>query len=201
MQTTLIVILSSLNAAIVGFGIYLAAYLKKKAQNLATREEFKELETQTAALTRTTARIEADIKGELWEKQKRWELKREILFDAAKRLAGLENALSHLNSTFTAAASPKATPGSPWQEFQNEGNTRWFKAKSEFDEAKLFVHVSCGEEMRNAFDSYGKRATEVAYKISRGDTDIWLKSIRELDKAILDVREGMRSEFGIKKPS
>jgi hypothetical protein len=201
METTLVIVVSLLNLALVGGGIYLGAYLKKKAQNLATREEFNELEIQTAALTRTTARIEADINGELWDKQKRWELKREILFDAAKRLARLENALAHLNTTFTVGAKNKEIPGSSWKELINEGNEKWFKAKSEFDEAKLFVQVSCGEEMRNAFESYGKRGTEVAYKISQGDTEIWLKSVLELDKAILAVREAIRIELGIKKAS
>jgi hypothetical protein len=46
MQITLIAIGLLLNALIVGLGIYLSSYLKKKAQNLATREEFKELEKQ-----------------------------------------------------------------------------------------------------------------------------------------------------------
>jgi hypothetical protein len=43
----------------------LTAYLRKKSQNLATREEFSELEKQTGALTRTTAQIQAEIKGHL----------------------------------------------------------------------------------------------------------------------------------------
>jgi hypothetical protein len=84
MQTTLIIIGLLLNFAIVGVGIYLSSYLKKKAQNLATREEFKELQKQTAELTRTTAQIEAEISGSQWDRQKRWELKRKVLFELGR---------------------------------------------------------------------------------------------------------------------
>ncbi len=200
METALVIVVSLLNAAIVGVGIYLAAYLKKKAQNLATREEFKELENQTAVLTRTTARIEADINGELWDRQKRWEVKREICFDAGKRVVQFENALGNLHSTYTTVSQSKETQGSSsWVELSNEANAKWFKAKSEFDEARLFVDVICGEEMRNAFESYGKLTTKIAYKISRGDTEIWSKSLPELVKGMSDVREAIRNELGIKK--
>src|SRR5215472_1589385 len=53
MQTWLVpVIFFLLNAALVGAGIYLSAYLKRKAESLATKEEFKDLQKQTAELTR-----------------------------------------------------------------------------------------------------------------------------------------------------
>src|SRR6266849_3945597 len=98
MQTALIVIVFLANAALVGGGIYLSAYLKKKAEGLATREEFKDLQKQTAELTRTTKEIEAKISGELWNQQKRWELKREVLFEATKRVAIIFDCLKHLDN-------------------------------------------------------------------------------------------------------
>ena len=104
MQTAFIVVISLLNVAILGVGIYLTAYLKKKAQNLATREEFKELQKQTAELTRTTAKIETDIKGDLWDRQKRWELKRDVLFDIVKNMGTTFDAL---NSVWAAHALPE----------------------------------------------------------------------------------------------
>jgi hypothetical protein len=166
MLTTLIVVLLLLEVVIVGVGIYLAAYLKKKAQNLATREEFKELEKQTAALTRTTAQIEADIKGSLWDRQKQWELKREILFDAAKRVAQIENALGNLNSAFKTAEEHKSVPGSGWEQLLIDENDKWFKANAAFKEARLFVDVSCGQEMRDAFKKYVDLIGNVSYEIS-----------------------------------
>jgi hypothetical protein len=83
MENSFMIILLLLNAILVGVGIYVSAYLKKKAQNLATREEFSELKTQTADLTRTTGLIQAEIKGDLWSRQKQWETRKDAMFKAS----------------------------------------------------------------------------------------------------------------------
>jgi hypothetical protein len=54
MQTALIIVVFLANACLVGVGIYLSAYLKSKAEALATKEELEDLKAQTAELTRTT---------------------------------------------------------------------------------------------------------------------------------------------------
>ena len=137
MQTTLIVVLSLLNTAIVGAGIYLTSYLKKKAQNLATREEFKELEKQTAALTRTTAQIEADIKSDVWDRQKRWELRRDALFELMKRLGTLKDSVTALVSVHQTDLQ------NGWQNDFNRTANRiklgqeWIDAASSLDNAIL----------------------------------------------------------------
>lgn len=46
-QMTLIIISFLANACLVAAGIYLWAHLKKKAEGLATKEEFKDLKEQT----------------------------------------------------------------------------------------------------------------------------------------------------------
>jgi hypothetical protein len=47
----------------------------------------------------TTAKeIEAKISNEMWDRQKRWEMKREVLFEVAKSIADLDDALNVLNS-------------------------------------------------------------------------------------------------------
>jgi hypothetical protein len=75
-----------------GAGAYLGSYLKKKGENLATHEDLEKLVTQMTAVTTATKNIEARISDEVWQKQKRWEAKREAIFEVMRRLGELEAA-------------------------------------------------------------------------------------------------------------
>src|SRR6266852_1966802 len=74
-------------------GAYFGAYLKKKGENLATHEDIDKLVDQVRAVTQTTKEIEAKISSDVWTMQKQWEMKQEVLFDAAKRIVELDNGL------------------------------------------------------------------------------------------------------------
>src|SRR5215470_19211540 len=69
-----------------GLGAYLVSYLKRKGENLATQEDISKL-------TQATKEIESKISTEMWDRQKRWELRRDVLFEVAKRLSELNHAL------------------------------------------------------------------------------------------------------------
>lgn len=71
-------------------GAYLGSYLKKKGENLATREDIEGLVEQVSAVTKATKEIEAKISSDVWDRQKQWELKRDLLLDAVKRMDELE---------------------------------------------------------------------------------------------------------------
>jgi hypothetical protein len=58
---------------------YLTGYAKKKGENRAIHEDLGKLTDQVAAVTKTAKEIEAKISSDLWDRQKRWELKREVL--------------------------------------------------------------------------------------------------------------------------
>src|SRR6266404_3989380 len=79
-------------------GSYLASYLKKKGENLATREDLDKLVEQVRAVTTATKEIEAKISTDVWDRQKRWEMKRDLLFEATRRLAAVNDSLMNLNS-------------------------------------------------------------------------------------------------------
>ena len=49
-----------------GAGAYVGSYLKKKGENLATREDISALVAQVATVTKTTKEIEAAISCDLW---------------------------------------------------------------------------------------------------------------------------------------
>jgi hypothetical protein len=55
-------------------GSYLAGYLKKKGENLATHEDIAKLVEQVSAVTKATKHIEARISNETWRRERRSDL-------------------------------------------------------------------------------------------------------------------------------
>ena len=92
MWTRLQVLISCGIALLLGLfsGSFLAEYLKRKGKNLATHEDIDKLVDQVRAVTRATKEIEAKISSDVWDRQKQWELKRDVLFMAAKRVSELD---------------------------------------------------------------------------------------------------------------
>jgi hypothetical protein len=116
--------LTTLTGAFVGS--YLAGYLKKKGENLATYEDFKDLKEQTRQLTQTTKEIEAKIDDQVWNRQRQWEVKRDILIEFARSISDFEQAVLQLstkvekrsNSLYEAELFSKALAG--WNESSNK---------------------------------------------------------------------------------
>jgi hypothetical protein len=77
---------------------YLAGYAKKKGENKAMHEDIEKVVEQMSAVTQATKAIEAKISSDVWDRQKRWELKREVLFDATKNVAVIFDRLKNLNN-------------------------------------------------------------------------------------------------------
>lgn len=70
-----------------GAGAYLGAYLKRKGEDRATKENLSNLNDQMALITATTKAIEDKISNETWDRQRRWELKKDLFLECS-RLVG-----------------------------------------------------------------------------------------------------------------
>jgi hypothetical protein len=129
--------------AVAGGGAYFGAYLKKKGENLATHEDMDKLVKQVEAVTRTTEEIKGEISRGLWDRQRRWDMKREVIFQAAKRLSEVDDALLSSSVVLKADLAKQAewklkapTTGEElsWGELKSERMMRWMKASTEYDE-------------------------------------------------------------------
>ena len=67
-------------------GSYLASYLKKKGENLATHEDIDKLVDQVRAVTTATKEIEERIESSAWSRQRHWEMKQDALFASVQAL-------------------------------------------------------------------------------------------------------------------
>src|SRR5579864_671592 len=130
-----------------GLGGAWGAYWVERGKNAATKDDIEEL-------TRLTKQIEAEISTGVWDKQKRWDMKREVLFDAARRLSELDDALLSYSVTMKEDRAQKLAweikkPSDDeilgWEQPKNERLARWMKASTEFDQSRLFVSIVCSK--------------------------------------------------------
>ena len=85
-----------------GAGAYFGAYLRKKGENLATKEDFEELKTQTEKLREATKEIDTKIEKRVWNDQRRWELRRDTLLVIMTSLRRAHRAVNALYSAYGA---------------------------------------------------------------------------------------------------
>jgi hypothetical protein len=177
-------------------GSYLGAYMKKKAENRAIHEDINKLVDQVRAVTAATKQIEAEISSGVWDKQKRWEMKRDVLFETTKRVAALYDAVSQLQvvlRTQSADAALKASTGG--QQMKIEENNTYFARKAAFRESQFFVEVTCGKEIADAINAFDSLVTRVAAGINKDDTTIFDVSSRQLTGLRNGVRDAIRNEL------
>ena len=152
--------LTTLVAAFVGS--YLAGYLKKKGENLATHEDIGKLVEQMAAVTTATKEIEAKISNDVWERQRKWDVKREALFEALKALSSVEAALVHLMMIFGNSRSASDPNGEWWMAKKRNATDMWNRALPRFKEARILALLVCGQDLRNALEALEKSIIAMA---------------------------------------
>ena len=180
-------------------GAYLGGYLKKKAENLATHEDIEKLVDQVRAVTMATKEIEAKVSSDVWNQQKRWELKRETLFEATKRLAEIEGALAGLYSMMQVKqAEAKADNDPAWLPIEKDRLQKWSSASTALDETLQLAGVVCDNETIRAIERIGAFANGLAGKLVSGkNIELYNKSKEEREKFHAVARAAIRKELGI----
>jgi hypothetical protein len=192
MQTIIVFALGTIFGA---FLTYLTAYMKKKGENFATREDLQGLVMQMSAVTEATKKIEAEISSGVWDKQKRWELRRDVLFEASRSVAAVEDSLLRLNSL-----TPFQTHGTELHraKAQLEAGRAYNDSICKFDAARLLVAVACSNRTTiSAFSAYSTLAKRIASETMRGDSGSWDKNAVERKNKFIEVGKVVRNELGV----
>src|SRR5436309_2834820 len=122
-----------------GSGAYFGSYLKKKGENLATHEDVQQLVTQMSAVTQATKEIEAKISNEVWDRQKRWEIKKEAIIAVVGDLSDLEDALSTVDAAYKSATLSGEDNLPHWQTQKSEAVDAWGRAMTKFKRSRLLA--------------------------------------------------------------
>jgi len=199
MQILLTVVLWVLSVVLALFiGGFLKSYMSKKGENLATHEDIEKLVDQVKAVTQTTKEIEARISGELWDRQKQWEMKRDVLFEATKRVSAAFQALNGLDSFIqTEVAHPEHKDALFWKQSKIDENTKWFHALEALDESRLVVGLICDKAVVEAIDEYRILTASIAARINKDDARIFGESVRKVLQLRDSLRDAIRKELGI----
>lgn len=186
-----------LEAVVAGAGAFLGSYLKKKGENLATHEDIDNVLEQVKAVTMATKEIEAQISSDVWERQKRWELKRDVLFQTMKAIAALRDALIFLSSICSVQneeLDPKKRDLVAGD--VSAANEKWFEAARRFDEAALLVALVCGTELTDLLQTFVIFMRGIAKELGR-DPTLLGKSKNELWQQSAAIKAAMRKEMGM----
>jgi hypothetical protein len=181
-----------------GVGAYLGLYFKKKGENRAIRKDLNELVTKV--VTQATKDIEVKISNDMWDKQRRWEMKRDAFFAVVRELESMERALSDLHTMYTPAMGDLAQSG-PHTLYMIEQKSKaldqWTGVSARFDAARAQAVLAGGAEVLGALNSVGKTMRDVAQGLLRGDLAIYSKSQKEMAAASVRVTAAIRKELGL----
>lgn len=181
-----------------GVGAYLGSYLKRKGENLATHEDINALVEQVSAVTTATKEIEAKISSEVWDKQRHWELKREVLFETLKGIAMVKERLTALYLAYLKAEAQKDN-SEKLQKLMQAIN-KWDEAADSLDKAAFLVALVCEDELEKLVLAFNLFNRDFGGKIFHGQPkEEFLTSIKELLKQSDAILASMRKEMGIKK--
>lgn len=152
-----------LTAGVAGAGAYFGAYLKKKAENLATHEDLEKLLQQVEAVTNRTKRIEEQISDEFWQRQRRWEAKRETIFEAMKRFGELEAVVAQ----FAGSMAVRDKGLLPQDVIEEQINLRRAvsSALKMFGISKNLVTLACGDEANRALSAVQVEMADLVKKV------------------------------------
>lgn len=186
-------------------GGYWGAYAKKKGEDDAASDRFGEVLKELRETTTLAKSIEAKISGDMWDRQKQWEMKREVLFDAARRLSEVDDALLTFTTTMRedqkcekiwANDPPSDAERLSWHNVRHDRVARWAKASTEFDESRLFINVVCTKSSMEAFQNLAVLVHNLAAAITK-DAESYERSKALLHRSILEAQFAIRKELGV----
>jgi hypothetical protein len=191
METVLYVVMWGLSIIVALFiGGFAKSYMSKKGENAALKEDIAEL-------TRTTKRIEAEISGDVWDRQKRWELKRDLLLELTKKTAAVSDALTGLHSVYMTEKANEKKGQPPRMDRRIEVGAVWGKAADDYDQAALLVSVVCEAETRSVLNAFSLVCREIGSKIIGGEPEIFINNIKDWLTKRETVMTVTRKELGI----
>ena len=153
-----------------GIGAFIGAYLKKKAENLATHEDLNKLVEQMATVTQTTESIKAAISDDVWDRQRRWEMRRDAVFSVMQALGKADETL-HFASLATVELR-KAGDKASFEVVNTEAWNTFYAAIDDFDQKRALALLVCGKEMSDTLMKLKKHLRDLAHMLGNGEIEI-----------------------------
>ena len=175
-----------------GVGAYLGSYLKKKGENLATHEDIDKLVDQIKAVTQATKEIEAKISNEMWDRQKRWEIKKDAIFETMKELGTVKANLIELMSAYQVS---KGRTDDLYLQARNRVSRKYQEGLLGFERARMVAMLVAGKDLQNKFRDFVTVAAEFSRDIvEEKDIDNHAR-LKEVIRCLEDLVELIRKDL------
>jgi hypothetical protein len=178
-------------------GSFLAGYLKKKAENLATHEDIGKLVDQVKAVTITTEEIKTQIKSDLWDSQKRWETRREVILESLRNVGRAQSIL--MDSIVSLGRSDDART----EEDKSAASVlathivkRCKRAMQSLSESLTVVALVSGKSVVTAFASVNDAFTDATSAFGK-DRESRNKAFANFARAVTALQLAVRKELKI----
>jgi hypothetical protein len=178
-------------------GSYLAGYLKKKGENLATHEDIGKLVEQMKAVTQATKEIEATISDKAWSRQRQWEMKRDAIFSVMDALGRADETLHTLPSII----QNEKKFGDPFKAVQviQKAWDVFNREIDNFDFKRSLALIVCGKEMNDTLFVLKHELRSIASKIADGDSTAYDNQAPKLQPYFAKAFALARRELGIER--
>lgn len=178
-----------------GIGSYIGSYLKKKGENLATHDDLDKLVAQMQATTEATKAIETRIDDQIWNKQRQWEMKRDVLLGLARTISDFEQAVMdigakierHGNSVYEAERFNRALAA--WNATSAKFEQDSFVAGLVISMETRLALMELKSALRGATNDVLKTQTHDAYKAHHKNVVFELEKIKVIIRKELGVAE------------
>lgn len=178
---------------------YLKSWAAKKGENLATHDDLDKLVDQMRAVTKAQEDIRADIEKGLWNQKRHWEIKRDILFETARKAADEIAALTHVFAIYRTEGMNEKAGGQPRFDKRIEVGDEWNAAAAAFEGMHLVVTASCQSEMMKAVGDFGIYMREATETIMKEKPDSFAAIADELTKKSVAMAMTIRKELDMEK--
>jgi hypothetical protein len=188
-------ILWALSIVVGGFVGYLSGYTKKKGENRAVREDFDNLLIQVKETTRVTKEIENKLSDAAWDRQKRWELMRDVLIEIARKTAAVKDTLLELGVAYAPSNTGEDEESSRRTAKKVEVYPPWNRAANDLDAIVAIANLACSPEVVAALTEFTRYARELSVEIIGKKSNVFATKARELAAKHVALNRAMRKEI------
>ena len=176
-------------------GAYLGSYMKRKAENLATKEDFDDLLVQVKRTTAETENIKAEISRVSWVDQQRWNLKRELYLELLDSIYSEKEALFKLADEQTRPTPTEVGILELREKFISENRQQSLSAIKRITKVRGVAGVLLTDEAQQALDELAL----AWYRTIDGDPDDFYTDRRNAaDKAYKIVLANATRDLDVK---
>jgi hypothetical protein len=186
-------LLAGLNSVILIFLVvnvfkpFTGSYAAKKGENLATKEDI-------AQITGRQEEIKSQISNEMWNRQRHWELKRDVVIDLIRAMADMDRLMTDFSAAFS---SPSGILTVEAKQHLEKNRIESFKEErrcsSEYLRAHTVADLAIHGKLSRASSSYfqfaGGVLKEILSKPGRYDSKTRLELAKLHNAAIIAARK------------